>query len=439
MALIYKTLFEVKLLHEYFFTDINGDTIFAQASQVDRMNLLLNEYLGDRQSVNDDLFFEFPESLSSSYKNYELKVLSTYSGFKVAIRVNQTFLPDNTLVYEPVTPPATDFDINILISKKNNSVESYTNSILQRPIQSMYFFSNATTLSSKTFPFLTADVPAFDAAKIYQQGELALFAPNDIREYYKDDIGDQWLPVTGAAFANENDRLLVPSRFYYVFDAGLQITDATFTLKNNIGDVLQTITVSSAEFIQKSLLDFSGNDDTISIAENITYPADIFTLEVSGSNGYARTHPLIFGNDFYGRENWAFINIKTQATNPAFNLFGADGFLIKRRSPLGVWTEAPIFEIPVKSRFTFWRFKNVKGKELKLDPSLTNYLFKEDKDLLSLVPRSIANSYFKLPKQGSTDTKYFPGPVDLAISKDIKDRICFDIMVPESDLFPLMP
>ena len=61
MPLIYKTLFEVKLIQEYFFTDINGDTIFAQANQSDRLNLLLNEYSGDRQSINDDLGFEFPQ------------------------------------------------------------------------------------------------------------------------------------------------------------------------------------------------------------------------------------------------------------------------------------------------------------------------------------------------------------------------------------------
>jgi hypothetical protein len=42
MALIYKILFEVKLIHEYFFTDKNGDTIFAQANQSDRINMLLD-------------------------------------------------------------------------------------------------------------------------------------------------------------------------------------------------------------------------------------------------------------------------------------------------------------------------------------------------------------------------------------------------------------
>ncbi len=439
MSLIYKTLFEVKLIHEYFFTDINGDTIFAQANQTDRLNLLLNEYSGDRQSINEDLLFEFPENLLSTYKNYELKLLPAYSGFKIAIRVNQKFLSDGTLVFESINTLPDNFDINILISKKNNLIENYTNSILGRPVQSMYFFTNETALSPKIFPFLTSDVSVFDSSRIYQQGEIASFGVNDIREFYKDDTGDQWFPVAGNSFANENDQLLAPLKFYYSFDANSTITDAQFVLKDKNGNGLKTITVHNNNFIQKVLLDFSDQADVVSIPTSFQFPDIIFSLEVSASNGYLKKHSLVISDPFYGRENWGIINIRPAVTNAAFNLLGTDGFLIKRKSSTGTWIDAPIFEIPVKSRFTFWRFKNVKGKELKLDPSLTDYLFKEEKNLLSLQPRSISNSYFKLPKQGSTDTKYFPGPVNLEITKDEKERICFDIMVPESDLFPVMP
>lgn len=439
MSLIYKTLFEVKLIHEYFFTDENGDTIFAQPNQVDRMNLLFAEYSGDRHSINDDLLFEFPENLLSTYKDYELKLLPTYSGFKIAARVNQKFLSDGTLVFEPLHTLPDNFDINILISKKNNLIESYTNSILSRPVQSMYFFTNETVLSPKTFPFLTSDVSAFDSSKIYQQGELASYGINDIREFYKDDTGDQWFSVAGNSFANENDQLLAPLKFYYSFDAASTITDAQFDLKDKNGNTLKTITVHNNDFVQKALLDFSGLGNVISIPASFQFPDIIFSLEVSASNGYLKKHSLVFSDQFYGRENWGIINIRPLVTNASFNLMAIDGFLIKRKSPTTGWTEAPIFEIPIKSRFTFWRFKNVKGKELKLDPSLTNYLFKENKNLLSIQPRSISNSYFKLHEQGSTNTKYFPGPVNFEIAKDEKERICFDIIVPESDLFPVMP
>jgi hypothetical protein len=439
MALNYKILFEVKLIHEYFFTDKNGDTIFAQADQSDRMNMLLDEFSGDRKSINDDVNFEFPEKLLSLYKNYHLKIIPGFSGCKVAIRFNQKTFPDNSQVYEPFETLPDNFDINILVTKKNNLIERYSNSILSRPINSQYFFTSESSISPKTFPFLTNDISVLDSGKAYQQGALASFGTNDIREFYNDGTADQWLPVSGNSFANENDQLLVPSKFYYSFDEGSGITDATFELRDKDSNIIKSITIHNNDFIRKTLLDFSDKTNLISIPESFVYPDIIYSLIVSGSNGFAKTHSLIFDDNFYGRDNWGLINIRTKVTNASFNLIATDGYLIKRRSASNVWTEAPIFEVFVKSRFVFWRFRNVNGKELKLDPSLTDYLFKDDVNLLSLQPNSISNSYFKLPKQGSTDTKYFPGPVNFEIAKDEKERICFDIMVPVSDLFPVMP
>jgi hypothetical protein len=438
MALIYKILFEVKLIHEFFFTDKNGDTIFAQANQSDRMNLLLDDFSGDRKSINDDVSFDFPENLAEDYKNYHLKIIPGYSGCKVAIRVNQKTLADNTLVYETFEPLPDNFNINILVSKKNNLIEEYSDSILQRPISSLYFFTNETSSSAKTFPYLTNDISPFDSGKIYQQGELASFGANDIREFYNDGNADQWFSVAGGSFANENDQLLMPLKFYYSFPSDSKITDASFELRDKDNNTVKTVSAHNDDYIQKTLLEFSDKTNVISIPESFTYPDIIYSLEVSGSNGFTKKHSLVFSNIFYSRENWGLINIRPKVTNAAFNLFGTDGFIVKRRSPVGVWTEAPIFEIPIKSRFAFWRFRNVNGKELKLDPSLTDYLFKDGINLLSLQPNSISNSYYKLPKQGSTDTKYFPGPVDFQISKDEKERICFDIMVPVSDLFPVV-
>ena len=438
MALIYKILFEVKLIHEFFFTDKNGDSIFVHPTQKERMDILLNGFSIDKGSISDDVRFEFPDNLLTHYNNHYLKIIPGYSGCKIAIRVNQKLLTDGTLVYEPFIGIPDHFDINILISKKNNRIDDYSNSIQGRPVNSKYFFTNESLTSPKTFPFLTGDIPAFDSGKTYQQGELASFGTNDIREFYKDGVTDQWLPEPGNSFANENDQLLVPLKFYYSFETGSGITDALFELRDKDNNIIKSISVHNDNFIQKTILDFSDESDLLSMPQNFVYPDLVFTLVVSGSNGYTKTHPLIFTDHFYSRETWGLLNIRPKVTNTSFNLVGSDGYLIKRRSLANVWTAPPIFEIQVKSRFAFWRFKNVNGKELKLDPSLTGYLFKDGINLLSLQPTSISNSYYKLPKQGSTDTKYFPGPLDFQIAKDEKQRICFDIMVPVSDLFPVV-
>ena len=65
-SLIYKTLFEIKLMHEFYLTEKDGNTIFDLADQKDRINFLLNQYTIDRSSVNKDIEFKFPKNSNQS-------------------------------------------------------------------------------------------------------------------------------------------------------------------------------------------------------------------------------------------------------------------------------------------------------------------------------------------------------------------------------------
>jgi hypothetical protein len=437
MSLIYKTLFEVKLMHEYYLTNADGKSVFQLANQSDRISFLLNQFSTDRPSVNEDVGFNFPKEMESKFGNYYLKLLSTYSGFKVAIRVNQQLLADGTLVYQPFVTLPDDLNIYIHIDKKSGAFDRYTHSGIYSPVSSNYIFSNEDISGAKTFPFITSAISAFDASRPYTQGDIASYGVNDIRQYYKDTVGDQWEAIPGSAFANENDRLLLPSRFYYSFPNLSNITNAVFVLKDKNDNTVKSISVNSSDFLSKTLLDFSDVTDKILLPETFQYPDVIFTLEVNGSNGYSATHSLIFNDLLYKSDTWGLIIIKNKVTEPSLNLLGNDGFLIKRKLNTGVWNEAPIFEIPIKSRFPFFRFINEKGKELNIASSLTDYLFKEGTFLLSKRPRSISGSYFKLQKEGTTDTAYIPNPLNYDLRKDSKERLCLDIMVPESDLFPV--
>jgi len=438
MSVIFKTLFEVKMMHEFYLTAKDGKTVFALPNQTDRINFLFDQFAEGYPSINSDMEFIFPPELEEIYNNLHLKVIPTYSGFRVLMQVNQKILADGSLIFEPLFSLPGDFNIYILLKKKSNLIESYTHTQINNPITSAYIFSNENISGAKTFPFLTNPVSAFNGAHLYSQGDIASYGVNDIREYYNDGTADKWETVAGSAFENENDRLLVPILFYYSFINYNNITEATFILKDKNDNSLKTINVANPDLIQKVVLDFSDLTDTISIPETFLYEDIIYSLEVTGSNGYTAKHHLIFNNNLFSRENWGVINIKPNVTNSAFNLLANDGYLIKRRSPAGIWSEAPIFEIPIKSKFPFWRFINEKGSELKLAPLLMDYLFKEDKILLSKRPRSVAGNYFLLQKEGSTDTVYVPNPLNYELKKDDKERLCFDIMVPESDLFPVV-
>lgn len=439
MSLIYKTLFEVKLMHEYYLTKADGDSVFSLPNQDDRITFLFNQFTEDRSSINDDIAFKFPDPLEEMYSGYNLKLLNSYSGFKVAIRVNKQILQDGTWTFEPFISLPDNFNICVELVKRSSFADSYTCSAFSDFIQGQYVFSNENIVSPKLFPFITSNVSAFDASRTYIQGDVASYGLNDIRQYYKDNSGDQWEAIPGSAYANENDRLLLPLRFYYSFVNVTGITNADFTLKDKDGNTIKSISVSSADEITKTLLDFSSVSDSILLPDDFRFSEVMYTLNVSGSNGFLHSHNVLFSDKLYSRNNWGIAIIKTRATNAAFNLFENDGFIAKRRLPNGIWTEAPVFEIPVKSRFPYFRFLNDKGKELLVAASLTDYLDKEGKILLSKRPRSISKDFFKLQKEGSNATVYVPNPLNYDLKKDNKNRLCLDIIVPQSDLFPTAP
>jgi hypothetical protein len=130
--------------------------------------------------------------------------------------------------------------------------------------------------------------------------------------------------------------------------------------------------------------------------------------------------------------------MRPRVANTLFNLINDQGYIKKGKDGAGNDIPAPVFEIPFKSRFANFRYLNNSGRELVIDPSLNNFLYKEEKALVSQVPVSLCRYYFMVPDNTATLTKYLPNPKNLEIKKDEHGRILFDIMVPESDLFEII-
>ena len=63
MPTVYKTLFEIKLLHEYYLTREDGTVVFSESNQVDRLAFLEEEFSKDKPSISDDVSFEFPKKI----------------------------------------------------------------------------------------------------------------------------------------------------------------------------------------------------------------------------------------------------------------------------------------------------------------------------------------------------------------------------------------
>src|SRR5690606_23362209 len=181
MRTLYKPLFELKLLHEFYLTDRTGNNVFDLSAQADRLDFLFQKYESFADEINNDLSYEVPESCQDMLKNYGLKLLPSYSGLKVLIEVKLKKLGSGVSTYEPIQKLEDDLHIPILIKRRTSRFDSISNQKVERNINSTYLFCNDSTLSgSRNFPYLHTEVANHDAAFEYEQGELAKFGPNDI-------------------------------------------------------------------------------------------------------------------------------------------------------------------------------------------------------------------------------------------------------------------
>ena len=122
MTVIYKTLFEIKLLHEYFLTGQDGKSIFHSADLDSRLEYLSKQFALNKEPVNAHVSFEFPESLKLLYDSSFLKLVPSYSGCKVAIKVQRITKQDGSIGFRPQVAMGEDMDIFILIRKKTGLV-----------------------------------------------------------------------------------------------------------------------------------------------------------------------------------------------------------------------------------------------------------------------------------------------------------------------------
>ncbi len=190
MEFIYKTLCEIKLEHEYFLTKEDGSNIFSESVQANRLAAIEQAFELDRESINRDIDFDFPEIFKDSYKESGLKLLPSCSGCKVLIRVNKKTLPDNSLVFEPYFPLREALDIFILFIKKNNIPDLYSNGRIARSVPSNYLFSSENIPDARVFPFLVNSISSFDSGLSYEHGELAIDSSNKLQECFYDNTGN---------------------------------------------------------------------------------------------------------------------------------------------------------------------------------------------------------------------------------------------------------
>src|SRR6266498_4597139 len=283
MASIYKILYEVKLLHEYYLTDKNGSSIFDKPTQQGKINFLAEFFKLNRSTIASDLDFLLPEFSKEIFSNYQLRLIPSYSGFRVAIKVEPKKLSDNSTGFKPLVPFPDDLPLAIGLYKKNPSIDLLSNNRFNSEHTGIYFFTNRELGNPKSFPVLSEAIPSYSPGSRYEQGELTLDYSNNTQAFYLDENeNEQWLPVSGSGFVNENDRMLVNKRFFYNFNQSDQVNQAEFKLKDKTGNEIKNLLIKNPAGIQKAQIDFS-SENLFHSGYSLDGP---YTLEITADNGF---------------------------------------------------------------------------------------------------------------------------------------------------------
>ncbi len=440
----YKILFEVQLQHEYYLTNSDGSTVFDLPSQQDRQHFLFDRFTGRQATVDDDVVYRVAPFAEALFRQYRLHLLPSYSGFQVLTEVTAQTLSDGTKVYKPLVPLAADMNITAAIYKKTAALDTFSNQRFLRPLPAAYLFSNEHLPAARSFPFLCNPVAAYDASGSYEQGELAAYGPADLRQYYFDGAADQWMKTPGTVFANEADAMLLPRKFLYRLNSAAAVTTAEVSLMDAGSQVIRSAAFSSTTGIRSLPLDFSNDAMQPQRPEVQAFPfvglagSSLYTLKITINNTSSLVHKIAFTDDASTfPDYWALVNIKPAVTDAAFNLIATDGFLVTRKTPAGSIVPHPVFEIPVKSRFTFWRYGNDKAAQLKTSTDTTDFCVTAGNYLVSKTPRS-ASYLPTLFRKTDNTLHYLPNPVSYAAISSDSRRLYTDILVPESKMFPIV-
>jgi len=443
MNTIYKTFAEILLLHEFYYTESEGNTIFDLLNQTDKINFLLNSYEENDPRLTDDLHFEAAPLSAKKLKNQRMQIFQTYSGFKIVMEVAEQKLTDGTVAYRPMIPLDNDFNINILLLRNGKGFDRFSNSRMQRNIPSAYFFSNENVSGAKFFPCLSNGIPGYDPSYSYEMGELAI-KNNAVMQFNSDGSADPWTAVIDNGYINESDRLLVPFTFEYSFDPSDNISQATFTLKDASGNEFKSIGINNTAPQQKVQLDFRKIMPDLSIVYPTTISATsspvFYTLEITGSNNYSKKIQLLFfDNEIALKSAWAVVNIKTKVQTASFNLIDSNGFLITRVPPSSSRIEAPVFEIRIKSRLAYWQYmSNSSSYKLKTSTATNDFVT----NINGILKTKKARPSTFLPTLFTTDDINFqnlPNPQPDSLLLQDNRQFYKNILVSQSDMFPVEP
>lgn len=354
---IFKRLFEVRLLHDYFLNTENESFFAGTLSDVQREERLRELVSMGQLDMRKEIEIRPTEKTKQQLKNYRLRFIKTLTGFFVGVQVKKIEPGDGSITYQPLIPMANDLEFSFHIYPINPRFKSYSNVPLRKRIEAIYYFDNNMS-TGKVAPALSLSVLPFDNNAFYEMGELAINgaaiqgAVEDAEPGLPPAI---WESVDGEGLVNTNDRRLLTKKFYVRLPDTSSLTQVDAILKDAGGTVLNQYSYDVSGNVTLISVDFTKDNNGDEI------PDGIYNLEMTGNDGFFLNKEVLLNDELFDRNAFAAIAINTTETNPGFKILEADGSLVGKTDASGTVTPPPLFELRMTSRRCFWRYKSTEN------------------------------------------------------------------------------
>jgi hypothetical protein len=152
-----------------------------------------------------------------------------------------------------------------------------------------------------------------------------------------------------------------------------------------------------------------------------------YDLEITGDGGFSDSHRIYLQTMPLSANLFGMVVMDLAEPHAQFGLLDGGGAL---KNPY------PVFEIRLKSRITYWRYRSSEGKILSTTPKSAPFLTASAGQLVSVNPRSMtaSPSEFQVddPNTPNVNERIFlPNPNSVSLRQEADGRIYSDVFVPK--------
>ncbi|HZL09939.1 MAG TPA: hypothetical protein VFC65_08075 [Prolixibacteraceae bacterium] len=332
-SLLYKSLFEVKILHHYFLN--KGEEEWDTMNQEDK------DSQEAKFDIREILDITPTSDCTQALNAHNCVFKRTSAGIIVGIKSIADEL--NAGKFKAFVSLSETQTFRFLVKLKDYNFMNYTALSLQSSRGKMFVLNNSITNASNNFPSLSTIPPVFENGKLYLPGDmLSDNAVNQtklftalVKTSNNPTGSDDWLTEEGNAdtplnYVNINDSYPVANGLF------------TYTMTEKDSYPIAILKDASGFTIKPETEVLQGDFYTLQV-DMRKYPEGIYSIHIDSDNPTYHddvTFYLLQSND----TPFTLIEIKVKSKQAVFDLTNQEDLL------------SPVFEIRFRNRRTHWRY-----------------------------------------------------------------------------------